>query len=196
MKIWLPMIIYIAIQAITPGPNNLTCLYLGGSYGFHGVKKFLTASMLSLLIKVLLCGLLNVALSELIPSVVKWLKWAGAAYMLYLAVTIICSGWKEESGNSAVRTAASYKDGVILQLLNGKSWVAALSVFAVYVMPISTKVRTVLWVSLLFTAFMLCASLIWAVFGSALKSIISKHRKLFGIIMGASLIWCAVSVVM
>ncbi len=195
MKIWIPMIVYIAVQAITPGPNNLTCLYLGGTCGISGVRKFLSASMLSLLVKVLLCGLLNIALSEILPGIVQWLKWAGAAFMLWLAWTMIISGWKDESA-AEVKSSASFRDGVILQLLNGKSWVAALSVFAVYVIPITAKLSAMVLVSLVFVLIMLMASLIWAVFGTMLKKVISEHRKPFGIVMGLSLVWCAISAVL
>lgn len=194
MRIWIPMILYIAVQAITPGPNNLTCLYLGGTYGIRGVRKFLTASMLSLLVKTLLCGLLNIVLSEILPGIVQWLKWAGAAFMLYLAWNMIISGWKEERA-AEVKSSASFRDGVILQLLNGKSWVASLSVFAVYVIPITAKLSAVVLVSLVFVLIMLTASLVWAIFGTMLKKVISEYRKPFGIVMGLSLVWCAISAV-
>ena len=196
MNVWFPMILYIAIQAITPGPNNLTCLYLGGTYGAKGVRKFLFGSMSSLFIKTLLCGLLSVVLSEAIPGIVRWLKWAGAAYMLYLAWKMIQSGWKDEDSSTSVQTTSFFKDGVILQLLNGKSWVASVSVFMVYVIPITTKISSVIRVSVLFILIMLTASLIWAAFGAMLKKLISNHRKAFGIIMGLSLVWCAVTAVL
>ena len=195
MKVWVPMLVYVFLQAFTPGPNNLTCLYLGGAYGLKGAKKFIIASMSALYIKTLLCGLLNVALSAVIPSLVKYLAWAGAAYMLYLALSMMLSGWREEGSGPAVRRESTYKDGIILQLLNGKSWVSSLSIFAVYVMPVSTEIGTMLAVTVPYIFLMACATLTWTVFGSALKSFISRHRKPFGVVMGLSLIWCAVTAV-
>ena len=53
------MILYLAATAFTPGPNNLMCMYLGANYGLKGSRKFIVASMGSVFVKALLCGLLN-----------------------------------------------------------------------------------------------------------------------------------------
>lgn len=193
MKIWVPMLVYLAVQSITPGPNNLTCLYLGGAYGLKGVKKFLTASMTCLFIKSFLCGALNAFLSGAAPKITVWLKWVGAAYMLYLSWMMIRSGWREDTASGGTRETAGFRDGVLLQVFNTKSWIASLSVFAVYVTPVSRSIGTVLWVSAVFFLLALISSLIWAVFGSALKSFIDRHKKIFSVIMGLSLVWCAVT---
>ena len=196
MNVWVPLVVYLAVQSITPGPNNLTCLYLGGAYGLKGVRKFLTASMLGLFTKSFLCGSLNIVLSEIVPMLIGWLKWLGAAYMLFLAWQMARSGWVAEGSDSGMRKSASFKDGIILQLLNGKSWIASISAFAVYVIPISARFGTVLWVSLVFLLLALISSLIWALFGTSLKNLIARHRKAFGIVMGLSLVYCAVSAVL
>ncbi len=117
--------------------------------------------------------------------------------MLYLAVSMILSGWRAEgSAGPALRTESTYRDGIILQLLNGKSWVSSLSIFAVYVMPVSTRLSTVFNVCVVYIFLMTCATLTWTIFGSTLKNFISRHRKPFGVVMGLSLIWCAVTAVL
>lgn len=74
-EMWfLTVVIYLAIQAITPGPNNLTCLYLGANYGFKGAQRFFISSSVFLFIKSLLCGGLNVLLSRYVPAAVEVLK--------------------------------------------------------------------------------------------------------------------------
>lgn len=196
MKIWIPLVVYLAVQSITPGPNNLTCLYLGGVYGLRGTRKFLTASMLALSAKAFLCGALNIVLAQIMPSVISWLKWLGAAYMLYMAWNIMKSGWEADEDVEIKKEPASYKDGIILQIFNGKSWMASVVAFSAYVIPISTKISTVLWVTIVFAALALAASLIWALLGSSLKLFISRHKKAFGIVMGLSLVYCAVSAVL
>lgn len=196
MKIWLPMVFYLFIQSITPGPNNLTCLYLGGKYGLPGSRKFMIASMLSLFVKSMICGSLNLILAKVMPSVVNVLKWFGAAYMLYLAWQMAKSGWDEELSMSGQQTESTYRSGVVLQLLNGKSWIAALSLFAVYVTPIDKSFGAVAFASIVFFAVAASCSLVWAVFGSVLKKVIDRHRKVFGIIMALSLVYCAIAAVL
>lgn len=196
MKIWYPMLIYLFIQAITPGPNNLTCLYLGGKYGLKGSLRFISGSMLGLFIKTFLCGLLNLVLNSVMPTVSIWLKWIGAAYMLYLAYCMIVSGWRNDESDGNDGYESTLGSGLMLQVLNGKSWVAAISVFSVYVIPISTNMSAILFTSVSFTLICLFCSLVWNLFGTGLRSFIKKFRKPFGVIMGLSLLWCAVTAVL
>ena len=82
---WTAMLLYIVVTCITPGPNNLMSLYLSANYGLAGARKYITASAASFFVKLLLCGALNVMLASVIPALIPYLKWLGAAYMLYLA---------------------------------------------------------------------------------------------------------------
>lgn len=183
-------------MSITPGPNNITMLYLGSQYGLKGTRKFLTASVISLFVKTLLCGLLGVFISGLAPALVRWLKWVGAAYMIYLATVMAMSGWKEEKATDEKKEGGStYRDGIILQLLNVKSWIASLSIFATYVLPFSNNFLIILGVTLAFTALVIISSLIWGLFGSIVQRFIGKYKKPFGIAMGISLYCCAISAI-
>ena len=114
-----PLMLYIVITCITPGPNNIMCMYLGAHCGLRGARKFMTASIAMFFIKMLLCGILNVALADVLPEIVPYLKWLGAAYMLYLAIHILMDGFRKKQDNvdEAVQTGESgYKRGVLLLL--------------------------------------------------------------------------------
>ena len=191
-----PFFIYALIQCITPGPNNLTCLYLGGTYGLKGTSKFLIGSIATVTIKCFLCGALNLVLADLMPGIVNVLKWLGAAYMVYLAYIMAKSGWRDEQSFSAQQTESSIRSGVILQLLNGKTWIVCISMFAVYIIPVSAKLSAVFWCTLVFAVLCLVTSLIWTLFGNALRNFISQHRKPFAVIMALSLLYCAVTAVL
>ena len=196
MNISLPfraLILFLVIQSITPGPNNLTCLYLGASYGFRGARSYLFSSLFFLFLKALLCGFLNMALASTIPNMVQYLKWLGAAFMLYLAWMMMCSGWKAHN-NYSIRSESGIRSGALLQLLNVKSWVGTLSTFGVYVIPYDTRLHSIIIVSCILVLIVFLASMIWLFFGKALHSLISRHKKVFGIVMGLSLVYCAISV--
>ena len=189
------MLLYLAVSAFTPGPNNLMCMYLGATYGLKGSRKFITASMASVFVKALLCGLLNVALASVIPAVVPVLKWVGAAYMLYLAWTMLKSGMKggqvgEKQGES------TYSAGVLLQILNMKSWVSAISLFSVYVVPYTTALWAVLAGAGTMLGLLIAASLSWCLFGRAIKNVYEKYRLPISILMALSLVYCAVTAVL
>ena len=189
------MFLYLALSAFTPGPNNLMCMYLGANYGLRGSRKFITASMASVFVKALLCGLLNVALARVIPSVIPVMKWVGAAYMLYLAWTMLKSGMKggqvgEKQGES------TYSAGILLQILNMKSWVSAISLFSVYVVPYTTALWAVLAGAGTMLGLLIAASLSWCLFGRAIKNVYEKYRLPISILMALSLVYCAVTAVL
>jgi len=189
------MLLYLAVSAFTPGPNNLMCMYLGATYGLKGSRKFITASMASVFVKALLCGLLNVALASVIPAVVPVLKWVGAAYMLYLAWTMLKSGMKggqvgEKKGES------TYSAGILLQILNMKSWVSAISLFSVYVVPYTTALWAVLAGAGTMLGLLIAASLSWCLFGRAIKNVYERYRLPISILMALSLVYCAVTAVL
>ena len=191
---WLNLLIYVSVLSITPGPNNINCLYLAAKGGFGYIKKFFIGSMSMFMIKVFLCGYLNVLLATVLPTITVYLKWAGALYMIYLAWHMAKSGWEEDKENNS-SFESSIKSGIILQLLNGKSWIAALSLYAVYVIPYTQKFIYVLLAMLLFALTAAIASLIWAGLGVAIKNLMAKYKKPFGIIMGLGLVYCAVTAV-
>ena len=187
------MLLYMATTMITPGPNNLSMMYLSAQYGFRGTLRFFFGSASALLAKVLLCGGLNVVLADLLPPLVEWLKWLGAAYMLYLAWNMGVSGFREAAQNEEKKNGATVLSGVALQCLNMKSWVSSLSLFAVYVVPHTTAFSVIVAVSLTFVAMMAAASTIWGCFGSLLRNFCNTYRKPFGLVMAASLVYCAVT---
>lgn len=196
------LMIYMLVGGITPGPNNIMCLYLGARYGLPGARRFLVGSMGSVFIKMLLCGLLNLALAKVIPGIVPYMKWLGAAYMLYLGVHILLSGIRESKNPPAEENAptagesSTYRDGILLQVLNIKSWVYALSIFSIYVVPYSAHFSSILLWSAAATLVLIVCSLLWTFFGAAIKRVYAQYRLPCDIVMCASLIYCAVTAVL
>ena len=170
-------------------------MYLGANYGLKGSRKFIVASMGSVFVKALLCGLLNVALAAVIPSVVPVLKWAGAAYMLYLAWTMLKSGTKKEAA-AEKQGESTYSAGILLQILNMKSWVSALSLFSVYVVPYTTALWAIVAGSGIMLSLLIVASLSWCLFGRAIKNVYNQYKLPLSIVMALSLVYCAVTAVL
>lgn len=187
-----PMLVYIAVSCFTPGPNNLMVMYLSARYGFKGSYKFMTASCICFLLKMLICGALNLALASAIPAAVPYLKWIGVAYMLYLAINIFLNGYKKQGEREETSPAEStYRSGILLQVLNIKSWVFALSVFSIYVVPFTNSTGDIFICSLLSTAAMVVATLLWALCGQGISKLYNKHIRICSVLMVLSLVWCA-----
>ena len=184
------LLIYMAVSSVTPGPNNLMSMYLGIHHGLRGSTKFLAGSALTLLLKALICGGLNVLLAKWLPAASVYLKWLGAAYMLYLAFCMAKSGFQKDAGQEK-QGENTFKAGVLLQCLNMKSWLSALSMFSVYVMPFTTGFSAVAGVSLAFCLLILLSSVIWCLFGQSIRRLYEKWRLPISLLMAASLVFCA-----
>lgn len=184
------LLIYMAVSSVTPGPNNLMSMYLGIHHGLRGSMKFLAGSALTLLLKALICGGLNVLLAKWLPAASVYLKWLGAAYMLYLAFCMAKSGFQKDAGQEK-QGENTFMAGVLLQCLNMKSWLSALSMFSVYVMPFTTGFSAVAGVSLAFCLLILLSSVIWCLFGQSIRRLYEKWRLPISLLMAASLVFCA-----
>lgn len=194
-----PMLVYVLVACITPGPNNIMSMYLAAHYGFKGARKFMIGSGTGFTVKMLLCGGLNLVLAEVIPAAVPYVKWIGAAYMLYLALHMLLDGFKaqkEDQDDGIEGGESTYKSGILLQCLNIKSWVFALSLFSIYVVPYDASFKAIIIGTLIAVAAMVVSTLLWAAFGSAIRRVYRKHIKFFSVIMAASLVWCAVTAVL
>mgnify|MGYP004733051591 FL=1 len=185
---------YSVIMTMTPGPNNLMCLYLGAKGGFRAFWRFCVGSMGALCAKCVLCGFLNLLLAEKIPALVPYLKWLGALYMLYLAFNMVRSSIKN-ADDKAGNGEGTVRGGILLQVLNIKSWVAALSLFSVYVIPYTAAPGAILLSSLTFAVMGTAASTLWCAFGTAIQSLYRRFRLPVSIALAATLVLCAWSAV-
>ncbi len=187
------MLAYMVVSAITPGPNNLICLYLGATSGVRGARKFLSGSMTGLFLKMLLCGLLNVLLARLVPVIMPYLKWFGAAYMLYLGFMMARSGFTKDAETDDSKRESTFMSGILLQCLNVKSWVASLSIYSVYIIPHTSSLISVPIASAVYLIIIIAASLIWCIFGQSIQKVYHKWKLPISILMGLSLVACAIT---
>ena len=141
----------------------------------------------------LLCGALNVLLAAVVPALVPYLKWLGAAYMLYLAFTMLRAGFAAAGEEGEKTGESSYASGLALQVVNIKSWVACLSVFSVYVTPHTTALPAMLAVSVVNTCGMVLWTVLWGLFGNAFRRVYAAHSKIFSVVLALSLVLCAIS---
>ncbi|WP_414137187.1 LysE family transporter [Escherichia albertii] len=77
---------YTLITALTPGPNNILALSSATSHGFRQSTRVLAGMSLGFLIVMLLCAGISFSLAVIDPAAVRLLSWAGAAYIVWLAM--------------------------------------------------------------------------------------------------------------
>ncbi|WP_207456973.1 LysE family translocator [Azospirillum sp. SYSU D00513] len=128
--LWLSMGSFALAASISPGPVNVVALASGVHHGFRASLRHVTGATVGFTLLLLLSGF---GLAELLarwPATADAARWAGAAFLLYMAWTLWRAGGAV-SGPAGVRPP-SLLHGAALQWLNPKAWIAAVAGMSAY----------------------------------------------------------------
>ena len=179
---------YTLVTAFTPGPNNIVALYAVSQNGWRRGKDVLLGMVSGFLCVMLLCALLCYELVRYIPSVTGVLKGVGAAYIVYLAVHVALS-----KPDSQAREQMSFWKGFLLEFVNIKIILFAITVYTGYVLPLQSGFGTLLLHAVCLTAIGTAGMVTWAAAGGAFQHLLKRYYRPFNLIMALVLLWCAVS---
>lgn len=188
----LSLLIYAVVASFTPGPNNLMSLYYANQVGFKKSIRFSLGVFAGFVIILGACAVFSTSLALVFPKVEWVMKVIGFIYMIYLAYKIFKSSSSSSSSFSDKNN--SFPAGLLLQFLNPKGVIYSLTVIATFVTPhYHTLISQTLWVVVLaFIAFL--GTVCWALFGSVFNALISRHEKVFNMVMALLLIYTAFSI--
>ena len=183
-------LIYCFITAYTPGANNLLSMSNAARLGFRKSVSFNFGITMGFLIVMTVCTLFSSTLYSALPKVKFYMQLLGAAYMLYLAWKV----WKTSSDLEVEsRKEASFLSGMVLQFLNPKIYIYAITAMSLYILPLYHSVVALIVFVLILTIIGASGSYVWALFGSAFCRFFAKHTKGVNLVMALLLVYCAVS---
>ena len=110
--------VFAASQVGTPGPANMVLLTAGARDGLRPALPFVAGVIASKQLLVWPLGFGLLALGQRSPLVFEVLRWASAAYIVYLAWRI--AGSRIVPGQ--VGTAPRFASGLVVHPLNPKAW--------------------------------------------------------------------------
>jgi threonine/homoserine/homoserine lactone efflux protein len=175
-------------MAFTPGPNNIMLLSSGLTYGFRRTVPHVVGVTFGFAFMVGAVGFgLGVVLLAY-PVVGILLKYAGAAYLIYLAALIAMSG-PADPGQSHERGPMTFWGAAMFQWINAKGWVMVIGTITAY-----AAITNYPWNILIQTAisFVMAAgsAMTWALFGTALRPVLTSERlvRAFNIVMAMLLL--------
>ena len=166
---------YAFVTSITPGPNNTMLLFSGANFGFRASLPHMLGVALGFGIMVFAVGLGIGAIFQVFPVLHQILRWAGAAYLLYLAWKIASSG-TPESGEGAGRPMG-FLQAAAFQWVNVKAWIMAIGAVATYT-PAEGYFGNLVLVTLVFTLVNLPCIAVWVGVGSALRDVLADPLRL------------------
>jgi len=125
-------IVFAASQIGTPGPANMALMATGARFGFRAAVPFVAGVALGKQLVIWPVGFGLMQLADRAPGVFVALKFASAAYIIWLA-------WKVANlrlGQGAQREAApGFLAGLIVHPLNPKAWAMIVGSFTAFIAP-------------------------------------------------------------
>lgn len=181
-------VLFAFVSSITPGPNNTMLLASGVNFGVRRSIPHALGISLGFMVLVLAVGFGLGEVFKAWPPAYTALRFAGAAYLLYLAWKIATSG---PMANDApgTRKPVSFFGAAAFQWVNPKAWVMAIGAITTYT-PAQGYVTNVIVIAALFALVNLPSVGIWVMFGSALRNLLRNPRwlTLFNLLMAALLV--------
>jgi threonine/homoserine/homoserine lactone efflux protein len=183
----LALFLFAFTTSITPGPNNMMLFASGVNFGFTRTIPHMIgigAGFLTLLIAV---GLGLGAILHSVPLLYTALKFAGGAYLVWIAWKIGSSRTLSDGRAGAV--PMTFLQAAAFQWINPKAWVMAVTAMATYTSEQSYLV-SVFVVGIVFAVVNVPSVSTWAGFGSALRQWLSHPVRLkwFNISMAVLLV--------
>ncbi|WGR69761.1 MULTISPECIES: LysE family translocator [unclassified Bradyrhizobium] len=181
-------IIFAVVMFFTPGPNNIMLLSSGLTYGFRRTIPHIAGITIgfAFMVGAVGLGLGTVFLAYPILQII--LKYAGAAYLIYLAAAIALSG-PAKPGEESGRGPMTFWGAAMFQWINAKGWVIVIGTITAYAaiaqFPLNIAIQTL--ISLLVGT---ASTVVWALFGTALRPVLTSERlvRAFNILMAVLLL--------
>ena len=181
-------IVFAAVMYFTPGPNNIMVLSSGLTYGFRPTVPHIAGITFGCAFMVGAVGLGFGTIFVSYPVLQTILKYAGAAYLVYLAATIAMAE-PVTPGRDNGRGPMTFWGAVLFQWVNVKGWVMVIGTITAY-----AGIARFPWnivIQVLFCLLMgVVSTSIWTLSGSSLRSLMTSPRavRAFNIVMAALLL--------
>ena len=186
------LILYMIAMAITPGPNTILSMANASAVGMRKGIWLNVGMLIGISAVTVISYAAASLLSAFIPTAQPWLKCAGAAYILYLAWRT----FRRPAGGETEERSAGFAEGMLLQLINVKVYLLALTAISSYILPMDTGTAGCILLSSLIPIICFICGLVWAVGGVMISRLFSEHAKAVRIILSLSLVYCAVRIFM
>jgi threonine/homoserine/homoserine lactone efflux protein len=178
--------------SFSPGPNTALSTALAANFGMRRALSFVFAVPLgwSLLFTLCVFGVGGAVVA--VPALRVGIQVLGIGYLLWLAFKLSQNGQLSEA--DAARFDVSFWQGVMLQFVNIKAWLLALTVVAGWLAGRADVMSRFSVILPLMAAFGLASNLAYAAMGSLLREWLAQGARLlwFNRAMAAILVATAV----
>ena len=187
-QLTIAFIVFATVMFFTPGPNNVMLLSSGLTFGFRRTLPHVAGVTFGFAFMIGAVGLGFGTIFIAYPVLQTILKYAGVAYLIYLAAAIAMSGpVKSDQGNG--RRPMTFWGAAVFQWINVKGWVMVIGTITAYAAIASFPWNIAIQVALsLILGAVSCTA--WALFGTALRPILTSPKavRAFNVVMALLLL--------
>ena len=169
-----PLVLFAAAMCLTPGPNVVMVTASAANFGFRRAIPHMLGITLGFGVMVMAVGLGLAGLLLAEPRLHRLLKYAGAAYLLYLAWRIARAD-TARSGSTRPRPI-TFVEAVLFQWVNPKGWVTALGALAAYATGEGEALPQTALIASVLAGACFASVVIWAGFGAAIARFLGSPR--------------------
>ena len=172
----------------TPGPNNLMLMTSSARFGIGRTVPHMIGICLGFPLMVFVVGLGLGEIFEQFPVLKTILKFAAAAYFLWMAWTLL--GLKLHEAGGGERPMQLH-EAALFQWVNPKAWAMAVSLVALAVEPGAGRLWSIVLITLGCLLIGPFSSGLWMVFGQQLETLLKRtgtERFLGAILAGLMVI--------
>lgn len=169
-----PLVLFAAAMCLTPGPNVVMITASAVNFGFRRAIPHMLGITLGFGFMVMAVGLGLAGLLQAEPRLHVILKYAGAAYLVYLAWRIARS--ERSSSQSSRAKPITFVEAMLFQWVNPKGWVIAIGALAAYTTAGGEGVLKTSIIAGVLAAACLVSVVVWAGFGAAIRRFLANPR--------------------
>lgn len=192
-----PLLSFVVVASITPGPNNIMLATAGARAGFRATVPHLLGISCGLAVQIALVGMGIAALIHRHPEVTLAMRVLAVGYLLWLAVRLLRPG--PANPHDSAGQPLSFAGAALFQWVNPKAWMMALTINAAFLPADVSPGVAISQVALVAAVANLPCITCWAAAGASIRHQLADptRRRAFDSLMGLALAgtaaWLALS---
>lgn len=176
----------------SPGPGPMTIVATSATFGIRQTLSLYVGILIGLAMSMVASALGLAALLSALPSVKLTLQIVGGLYVLYLAYRIATTPLDTNAAESARLTM---RDGILLNVLNPKSYAVLLVIYFRFLLPISPTIMAYVVTAGVCLAVAVVTNIFWMCLGGAIRPLVQRPlfskwlRLAFALLMIGAVTW-------
>lgn len=179
-------------MSFSPGPNTTLSTALAANHGLRRSLRFVVAVPVGWTLLLILCALGAGALVTKVPALRWGIKAVGIGYLLWLAWKLSASQQLAQARPSQLQVG--FVQGVLLQFVNIKAWLLALTIVAGWVAGQADFTARMLVVLPVMAFYALSSNLLYACIGAVLRQWLARGQRLLWFNRGMAVLLIATAI--